>query len=226
MSRFLSKILPQERIIRFSEELATDPFLKSLAEMRYYADLIDPASETLMGEYLKSTPWYTHELSRLKGNTEQIKKLDQALVHFDRYSNVFPRQKIQCYAFGILLWGMDTRFVNIGGVPITYAADLVPVSIRSGEKENQSAGGMIVKVVRSVDEVNVGDVAVRYDTKAGHVFGVVGKKKVEGETVLLIASANQNSDGRVYLFEVDESNFESIFGPQGFKKVVLRSGTY
>ena len=225
LSQLLSGIVPQERVSRFGDELKTDPFLKSLAELRYYADLVDPASNIMMGDYLKETPWYSYELARLEGNTQQLKKLDQALRHLDNYSNAFPGQKIQCYALGILVWGMDDRFVNIGGVKVTNAADLVPDSIRNGERTSLAANGMVIKTIKSLDEVKVGDLGVRYDTKAGHVFAVVGKKSVGGETVLLIASANQNSDGRIYLFEVDEGNFDAIFGSTGFKKVVLRLGT-
>lgn len=225
LSQLLSGIVPQERVERFADELKGDPFLKSLAELRYYANLIDPSSKTMVGDYLKSTPWYAHELSRLKGKPQQLKKLEQALAHLNAYSNTFPGQKIQCYALGILIWGMDERYANIGGLQVTYAADLVPESIRNGQKISVATNGMVVRTVQSLSEVKVGDLGVRYDTATGHVFAVVGKKTVNGETVLLIAAANQVSDGRISLFEVDNGNFDVIFGSGSNKKVVLRLGT-
>jgi hypothetical protein len=63
---------------------------------------------------------------------------------------------------------------------------------------------------------------VRYDTTAGHVFAVVDKKIVNGQTVLLIISANQRMDGQIAIFEVDNSNFDVVFGVPAFLKVVIR----
>ncbi len=225
LSDFIARIIPEERIARFSDDLkGGDPLLASLAELEYYANKIDPASTILMGKYLRTTPWYTHELERLGNDPVIIERFEQSLNHFNDSSNLWPNQKIQCYGLGILLGGMDEHFANIGGVRVNYAADLVPESIRTGEKIVETGNGYQVRVVTTLEEVRVGDFGVRYNTKVGHVFAVVGKKVVEGETVLLIASANQARDGKIALFEVDNSNFDAVFGIPIEKKVVLRRG--
>lgn len=51
---------------------------------------------------------------------------------------------------------------------------------------------------------------------------VIGKKTVNGQTVLLVMSANQRSDGQVAIFEVDKSNFDAVFGVPAYLKVVIR----
>lgn len=220
-SQLLSQIVPQERINDFSSELNTDPFLKSLVELRFYANQVDPTSDTRMGTYLKSTPWYTDELVRLGSDSKRINKLNDALDHLDVHSNYWKNQKIQCVGLSVLISAMDNRFPNIGGINFDYASQLVPEEIRNGKMIVVNKNGMLVKAVTDIDEINVGDMGVRYDTKAGHVFSVVGKKTLNGETVLLIASANQASDGRITIFEVDKSNFDAVFGIPDLVKVVL-----
>jgi hypothetical protein len=206
----------------FADELVTDPFLKSLVELRDYVNMIDPDSQVLVGKYLKATPWYTNEVNRLENDSEKISKLDEALSFLDIYSNYYPGQKVQCYAFAVLIEAMDSRFVEIGGIPIKYAADLVPPEIKSGYYDYMrvKTTGIFVMAVKTIDQVNVGDLGVLYATKAGHVFAVVAKKSVNGQTVLLIASSNQDRDGKIALTEVSEQNFDDVFGT--LRKVVLR----
>lgn len=225
LSMFLAQIAPEERISRFKTELTTDPFLKNLVELRAYGNTIDPSSQTLVGDYLITTPWYKDVLGLLKGDTEMLKKFESALRHLNSHSNSYSKQKIQCYGFVVLLWGMDSRFAGIGGVPVIRASGLVPDQIRNGEKVSMYVEGMWVKVVNTLDDVNVGDLGVRYNTATGHVFAVVGKKVVDGQTVLLIASANQAGSGKISIFEVDSSNFDAVFGSPPYKKTILRTGT-
>lgn len=226
LSLLLSGIVPEERVSRFANEIENDPFLKSLASLRAYANSVDPANPLEMGTYLKTTPWYSQELDRLKDNPKQIAELDAALIHLNNYSNIWPNQKVQCVGMAVMLGAMDNRFTHVGGIKYSYAADLVPKEIRTGEMVMMTSNGLLVKTVETLDEVRVGDYGVRYDSKTGHIFAVVGKKTVKGEIVLLIAAANQASDGRISLFEVDKSNFDVVFGiPDIHKVIILGRGT-
>ena len=225
LSTLLAQIVPEERVSRFATELTTDPFLMSLVQLRQEANKIDPNSNVLMGKYLQTTPWYTFELARIGNDPAKVKKLNTALDFLDNFSNSYAGQKIQCYGLGVLLSAMDNRFANIGGVQVHNAADLAPAEIRNGKNTVMNGDGYAIIVAKKIEDVNVGDFGVRYDTPAGHVFAVVAKKEVNGETVLLIASANQTSVGKVALFEVDKSNFDAVFGIPDILKVVLRTGT-
>jgi hypothetical protein len=222
LSSLLAKLVPEERVSRFASELANDPFLKSLVLLRSTANSVSPTSDTLVGTFLKNSEWYAQEVARL-GNTEGVARVDAALRHLNANSNFNTGQKVQCFGLVILMSSMDTRFVPIGGAPIVYAADLVPQEIRNGNR--QSVGSMtggVVKTIQTIDEVMVGDIGVRYDTTSGHVFAVVGKKVVSGQTVLLLISANQRMDGQITIFEVDNSNFDVVFGIPAWLKVVIR----
>jgi len=226
LSLMLSGIVPEERVSRFASEINSDPFLKSLASLRMYANMVDPANPLEMGTYLKTTPWYPQELERLKDDPKQIAELEAALIHLDNYSNIWPNQKVQCVGMAVIVGAMDNRFTHVGGIKYSYAADLVPTEIRTGEMIMMSSNGLVVKAVNTLDEVRVGDYGVRYDSKTGHIFAVVGRKMINGEVVLLIAAANQASDGRISLFEVDKSNFDVVFGiPDVHKVLILGRGT-
>jgi len=188
--------------------------------------MVDPANPLEMGTYLKTTPWYPQELERLKDDPKQIAELEAALIHLDNYSNIWPNQKVQCVGMAVIVGAMDNRFTHVGGIKYSYAADLVPTEIRTGEMIMMSSNGLVVKAVNTLDEVRVGDYGVRYDSKTGHIFAVVGRKMINGEVVLLIAAANQASDGRISLFEVDKSNFDVVFGiPDVHKVLILGRGT-
>ena len=47
----------------------------------------------------------------------------------------------------------------------------------------------------------------------GHIGVILGKTLDEnGKTVLLVADSNRHNDGKIRIFEVNESNLEEIFG--------------
>jgi len=221
LSTLAQTIVPDERVSRFAHELSSDPFLVSLASLRDKINALDPSSTVLVGNYLHKSAWYSQETKRL-GDPLKIKQLDSALSHLNGFSNAWSGQKIQCVGLVVLLSAMNSNVVNIGGIDFVNAKDLVPQSIRGGSKLAVDQGGYLAIPIDTIDEVRVGDVGVRYYTGIGHVFVVVGKKSFGGQTVLLVAAANQTGEGRVYIFEVDKSNFDTIFGEPSFYKVVLR----
>jgi hypothetical protein len=222
LSLFLQKIAPEERVSRFADELRTDPFLRSLATLRMTANIVGPQDPILVGGFLKTTPWYRDQINLLRNNVKQTDAFEAALRHLDYSSNLVPKQKVQCVGLVILLSGMDSRFPNIGGAQVSNAAQLVPDAIKNGSSTVVSMGNYLAMVVQTPEDVKAGDLLVRYDSPTGHIAGVVGKKVVNGKSVLLIAAANQTGEGILVLFEVDEDNFEAVFGIPAFKKVVLR----
>ncbi len=208
---------------RFLVELASDPFLLSLLELRDLGNSIDPQSKTEVGEYLKNSDWYNYELGLIGNNTNLINKFDGALRHLNNLSNRVPGQKIQCVGFVSLIAGMDERFYEISGQPIEIAKDLIPSEIKSGLWADISVRGYRTLVIKKIEQVNIGDLFVTYSTRTGHVFAVVSKKMIDGKTVLLVISANYFKDGRIHLFEVDETNFDEVFGAYPYRKIVIRN---
>jgi hypothetical protein len=222
LSLLLQQIVPEERTGRFETELLTDPLFVSLVNLRKEINSLDPNGKILVGDFLRQTPWYNQELTRLGNTPEAISKLNAALSHLNYYSNTWHGQKVQCVGLVILLSVMDPRVFNIGGIDFTNVTDIVPKEIKNGSWISLHPGNYEVRRVNSIDEVRVGDVGARYEDRVGHVFVIVGKKTYEGQTVLLAASANQTGDGVISIFEVDNSNFDVVFGMPAYYKVVIR----
>ncbi len=222
LSLLLQQIVPEERISRFENELLTDPLLVSLVDLRNEVNSLDPKGRVLVGNFLRRTPWYAQELARLGNTPEAISKLDVALSGLNYYSNTWPGQKVQCVGLIVLLSVMDPRIYNIGGIDFVNAADLIPKEIKNGSMIWMHPGNYEVRRVTSIDEVQIGDVGDRYSDGVGHIFAVVGKKTYEGQTVLLVVSANQTGEGVMSIFEVDNSNFDVVFGMPAYYKVVIR----
>lgn len=208
---------------RFDYELRSDPFIRSLNVLRQTANRVDSNSKTLVGTYLKTTAWYQSESERLSDNPLKLDYFEAALRHLNQHSNLIPSQKIQCIGFAILLHSLSDLFPSIGGAEIYYAKDLVPDAIKNGNAKKVDLGDYSALVITKIEEVNVGDFILRYDSNVGHISGVIGKKTVDGKIVLLLATANQYRDGKIQIFEVDENNFEAIFGSAPFKKVIFRN---
>lgn len=196
-------------------------------DFRNTTNSIDPLSKDRIGKFLKASDWYKMEMEKIKSDADQLSSFESAIHHLDYFSNIYANQKVQCYGLAILVSGLDKRFPDIGGatisgVPVKNASELVPESIKSGKETKVYMGGYYAIRVYKLENVNVGDLYVRYDTTNGHVAAVIGKKIIDGKVVLLITSANQTNDGIVAVFEVDENNFDVTFGLDPFKKVVLR----
>ena len=56
-------------------------------------------------------------------------------------------------------------------------------------------------------------------------MGIIGKKIVDGEVILLVADANRKNDGKIRIFEVTEHNFYKIFGDPEVKKFIIRAAS-
>jgi hypothetical protein len=231
-SLFLKSIAPEERMESFTEELKNDPFLSNLVTLKGLIDSYNPAGGDRVGTYLTKTQWYKDQITRFGSDQAKINTFQGALRQLDYSSNLVGNQPVQCVGFAILLNGLSYpsyNFRNISGAtkpdgttPATCAADLVPECIRDGSMISIWQDGFSIKTITNLEDINAGDLFALYNTSSGHVGGVVGKKKIDGNTVLLFAAANQTNNGRIKIFEVDGNNFDVAIGPQPYKKVVIR----
>lgn len=231
-SSFLKLVAPEEKVERFATELKNNPFLSGLVELRGLINSYDSKAGIGVGSYLKGTNWYSDEATRLGEGTKGRNVFEAALRHLDYYTNIVKGQPLQCFGLVILLAALSDplcKFKAIGGAtrekdgaPVTCAAELVPKSIQNGSMVSVHRDGMNFRVVTTLEEIMPGDLFVLYNTTVGHVGGVVGKKIVNGETVLLFASANQTYEGNMKIFEVDGNNFDVVVGPDPYKKVIIR----
>ncbi len=208
---------------RFAVELGSDPFLMNLVELQGLLNGIDAKSHRLVGSHLRNSSWYVREVNRIGNNPDLLKKFEGALRHLDNISNYVPGQKVQCVGLVALVAGMDSRFFEISGQPISVVRELVPMDIKLPFRSDLWVDGYHLVAVKKIEQVNVGDLPMIYSTNTGHVSAVVGKKVVDGKTVLLLISANDDKDGKINIFEVDSGNFDEVFGEFPYKKIVLRN---
>ena len=225
MDKFVKSIAPEERGMRFESEFKNSSFLSGLLELRDLINLYDPDSKVGVGTYLRSTPWYLKQISRLKENNPQRDDFESSLRELDYSSNKWPSQPVQCVGGAILLAGLhdaECHLPQISGFDIRRAAQLVPDEVKSGKIDSMANGNVYVKAITTRQEVETGDLFVLPYTYVGHVGCVVGKKVINGETVLLYAAFNQTGDGRMNIFEVDGNNFDAVMGPAPLRKIVMR----
>lgn len=225
LSKELKTIAPEERVSRFESDFSKDQFLGGLVELRSIINSFDVASGLGVGTYIRQSEWYKKQVERLKNDKTGLNGFESALNHLDQNTHQVTGQPVQCIGLAILLAGLndkDCKFKNIGGEQISRAAQLVPDSIKNGSMKAVSRGNYSVKTLESITDYQPGDLFLLYNTPVGHIGGVVGKKVVNGETVLLFAAANQTSEGDMKLFEVDGNNFDVVTGPPSYKRVVIR----
>lgn len=221
-SILINRIAPDERVSRFASELQADPFLMNLVELRDIINKMDPNSDMLIGDYLMTTEWYARVAAGMVNDPKQQKLLLDTIIHLNDNTHLIPDQTLQCIGLVVILGGMDSRFVYAGAIPAKRARHMIPDAIKDGTSSLEYMGGYRVLELNTIDDSMVYDLSVTYYNKSGHVFGVIGKKVVDGETVLLVISANQIGDGQIKIFEVDEDNFEVVFGYPAFHKNAIR----
>ena len=222
------QIWPEEDASHFSEEMHNDPWIRTNLILKELIDtynrnidyeyFVDNPKKTL-GVFLKESSWYRG----LSGKD----KVDMALNHLDWNTYRWSGMSIQCIGWVILLASLDSYYSpkDIAGQEISVAADLVPEEIRQRKKTVISSNGLLISVAEKIEEVDVGDIFVTYDPSTpGHIGCVIGKKEIEGKTILLISDANRKNDGKVRMFEVNESNFNAVFGEYPQRKVFIKRG--
>ena len=220
------KIFPEEKRENFENEIKTDPWLKTVKTLtdsiNSYSDKSSLTGYVLgtnvgVGEYIKTTPWYQ--------NLEKSEVMETALRHLNWNTYTIENQAIQCIGWVILLSAINEPESpkDISGQPVSSARQLIPKEIISKHYNSVVSGSLVYKTVDNISEINVGDQFITYSTNVGHIGAIVGKKTVAGKTILLASDANRKNDGKIRLFEVDETNFDAIFGEAPYKKVFIKN---
>ncbi len=213
-------IYTDERTSRFTTELSEDQYI---SEIKTLADLVNKYSEETtsdqfwngkvpgIGTYLKETDWYVN----YSESPNSKNRIDRALQFLDVLSTYRVReQALQCVGWIVLLAHLGYKECprNIGGIR-GDAADMVPPEIKDRTYNIKHSYGLAFhRHPKSVNEFEVGDLFFDYQTNAGHVGAIIGKKTIDDEVVLLAADANRRNKGEVAIFEVDKSNLEATIG--------------
>ena len=207
-----------------------------------------------VGEYLRSTDWHKKQIDRLRQAGDTGEDFEKALDHLSKFCNIGrAKRPIQCVGFVTLMAALkypECNTFNIIDVPSENARGIVPNEIRGEagdilENIGQSTWPEIDKKiplikpalgrdesgrlytafpVQKLEDIKPGDLGVNIDTLAGHIFAIVGKKEVNGKTVLLAADSNRGIDGKIRVYEIDDANFDVMVGAYPWPKIVIRKG--
>lgn len=148
---------------------------------------------------------------------KQIVPLDPGLSELNNNTYLAPDQSIQCVGWVGFLGklGLPLSPYYIGGIDTGSAKDLVNDEVIRGLRLSDYwvYDELLFARADTLEKVEIGDSFVRYaGNNKNHIGTCVGKKSVDGETVLLITDANRKNDGVIRVFEVDKGNFRVIFG--------------
>lgn len=227
----------EESVSGFEKEITHNAFLRDVSELkkltneyieRYPYTAFSTAGTIRVGGYIIKSKWY----ESLSLNRKE--KIDSALGYLDMHTYKYFTHKneyeaVQCVGWVILLasLGYENSPVDIQSHSAVYARDLIPeyVSTQWWLKE-MNVGKYTYIAPENLSEINIGDLFVThslpFDSTAGHVVVIVGKKKSGGETILLVSDSNRKCDGAPRLFKVDRANAHAIFGKPPTRWIVIR----
>lgn len=231
------KIYIEEDVENFKEEFRRENFLKDVVSLKSLVDEyiqkhpyedFDPESTIKLGDFIKQSQWYKSLNSAIKSNLEEI--LEYTNWHTYKYfTHRGEYEALQCVGWVVLLarLGYDESPEDINSSSAKYARDLIPKELIVDRwRTEMRLGEFYFKAVETLEEYEVGDLFVTYElpfeATPGHVGAIIGKKKVDGTTILLITDSNRKSDGKVRIFTVDESNKYAIFGRPPKRWIVIR----
>lgn len=240
-------VYPEEKIKYFTEEMETSESLRQIRELQNAINDLPHSFSGGLGEYLKTTTWYENYQDK-----ERIEAVLDTLNYTNVEGQ--PLQCVGFVSLLSHLGYEGLTFQSVGGAhsfgsgkkPARTALELIPYALIENEYAEISAtgyGGIALgsKDI-SIEDYEIGDLFVRSgmiggrfngetpDGKpivfyAGHVGAIVGKKVVDGKTVLLVADSNRGNDGKIKIYEVTEENFYVIFGNPDVKKFIIRRST-
>jgi hypothetical protein len=205
-----------------------------------------------LGDYLRNSDWYKGEIDRLNSAGSTTKDFEKALDLISKDCNLGNfKQPMQCVGLDILIASLGYKgypFYDFYDYDAANAKTFVPWNWRTivgdaVEKFTFAKWQEIDKVVaklkpvecsdvfgrkftafnaKALDEIQVGDIFANMDSESGHTGIIVGKKNINGDTVLLVADANGAGNGLIHLYEVDKCNFDIAFGAYPYPKTIIR----
>lgn len=222
----------------FTPEIERDPFVQEVTTLaghvNRYAEMYTPqTAPAKLGTYLQKTHWYLQKRAQL--TREQLSNLDQALQFLDTYTFAYKLtdgkpEAIQCVGWALLLsrLGSENCPKYIGDISFKGPAVLIPDQIKSLNNRailtTNQYGQSIYGGDVNIEDVHVGDLFLLYDSDAGHVGAVVGKKRIGDKTLLLITEGNRGHDGKIITRQIsNQSELEAIMGPWPNKIALIRN---
>lgn len=142
---------------------------------------------------------------------------EAGLGDLDDNTYLKPGQALQCLGWVSFLGTLNLSFspVYVGGRRTATASGLLSDQGREALKYSKifADDELLFYRLDDISEARIGDSFVRYGgNNKNHIGTVIGKKKVWGETILLLTDANRKEDGAIRVFEVNKDNFRVIFG--------------
>jgi hypothetical protein len=205
-----------------------------------------------LGDYLRNSDWYSKQVARLNSAGASTVEMEKALDQLSHDCNLGNyEQPMQCVGLDILMAALnyqDYPFYNFYYYDAANAKTLCPWTWRNivgaaVTKYTFANWQEIDKVVanlqpvdgidmlghkftafnaKTLEEIQVGDIFVNMSSDSGHTGLIVGKKNVDGDTVLLVTDANGAVDGLIHIYEVDKRNFDIAFGVYPYPKTMIR----
>jgi len=212
-----------EEIRYFGEYIERNKDIQNIFELQDAVNSFPAGSDMRLDEYLYTTKWYRNFVN--DENKENVNRI-LSLVSNTRIEG----QPLQCVGFVMLTSWLypDLNIPYVGGIPTNSASGLIPPEVRNYAYKDtfsmfSGISNTIAVVGKSIplEEYESGNLFVRVDggkvagsgEPTGHVGVILGKTLDEnGKAVLLVADANRHNDGKIKIFEVNESNKEEIFG--------------
>jgi hypothetical protein len=250
----IKSISPEDRVSRFSAEIAREPILKDIFQLQAlltgYSYESHYSRGIYLGEYLKNSNWYESQMARLTEKNASTEDLEKVLTQLSGECNLGRyQQPMQCVGFDLLISALNYTgypFFNFYDYDAANAKTFCPWNWRilvgeAFEKYTLANWQEIDKVVaglqpveggdirgrkfiaynaKTLEEINVGDFFVNMEGESGHTGAIVGKKNINGDTVLLVADANGAFDGQIHIYEVDKCNFDIAFGSYPYPKTI------
>jgi hypothetical protein len=227
----------EESVRGFEKEILKNDSLKDISELKKltneyiekYPHTVFKTTRTIgVGTYIRESKWY----ETLTQNRKEA--IDGALSYLDMntyryFTHKYEYEAVQCVGWVMLLssLGYENSPINIQSHSAVFARNLIPEQLRTQWWLKEKTVGKYKYIVpENLSGINIGDLFVTYslpyESTAGHVGAIVGKKKSGDETILLISDSNRKCDGAPRIFRVDKANAHAIFGRPPKRWVVIR----
>ena len=184
-----------------------------------------PHPKTGLGSFIKEKMQKDGFYSLLPGKMgtgnqiDPTERLDAAIRNMDDWTYSDAGVPLQCFVWTSFLGAMEfplsPKIIN-PEIHFKHASELISDDIKNrlkGDLNELTENKMKYVKTLKIEDVQAGDMFVRYGGNTdNHIGAVIGKKTTGARTVLLVTDSNRENDGIIRVFEVDRKNFRIIFG--------------